>query len=100
MIFKNGQLFFQSQKTQKKFRTYEQLKEDMSQLNLNVKTDAEILYELIENFNKLQAGGEMNSEKEAKLLIILNDLEYLLHQVDNAAEFAKENGSGFLVTFF
>lgn len=68
----------------KSFRSYETLKKDIEALELTVKTDLELLNELLAKF---KSGGD-NQE----LLNILTDLEYLVHQFDNAQEFARLGG--------
>jgi nucleotide exchange factor SIL1 len=72
------------ERVRKSFRSYETLKKDFEALELAVKTDLELLNELLMRF---KAGGD-----DQKLLSILTDLEYLVHQFDNAQEFAKMGG--------
>lgn len=59
--------------TKNKFKSYEKIKEEMADLNLNIKTDYEILRELIAKLNE-------ELEKPEKLTI-LKDLEFYVHQV-------------------
>jgi hypothetical protein len=73
-----------SERVWKSFRSYETLKKDFEALNLSVKTDLELLNELL---NRFKSGGD-----DQKLLIILTDLEYLVHQFDNAQKFAQMGG--------
>lgn len=80
-----------------KYRTYEELKKDMVDLNLQVKTDIEILTNLVENFkkfvvNKSDLRYSEETDDDEEMLSTLVDLEYLVHQFDNAREFAKLNG--------
>lgn len=75
----------------KKFRTYEELKKEMADLNLNVKTDAEILTQHMRRFSDL-SNQHLTRENVDEIIIILKDFENLLHQVDNGEEFAKQNG--------
>lgn len=76
-----------------KFKTYEQLKKELSALEVNVKTDAEILNELLAKLKDLlHSDREMKVEEENVLVAALTDLEYLLHQIDNAQMFAKHDG--------
>jgi nucleotide exchange factor SIL1 len=72
------------ERVQKSFRSYETLKKDFEALELTVKTDLELLNELLMRF---KSGGD-----DQKLLNILTDLEYLVHQFDNAQEFAQMGG--------
>jgi nucleotide exchange factor SIL1 len=73
-----------SERVWKSFRSYETLKEDFEALNLTVKTDLELLNELL---NRFKSGGD-----DQILLNILTDLEYLVHQFDNAQHFAQMGG--------
>lgn len=82
-----------------KFRSYEELKKEFNALNMQVKTDIEIMTGLIENFRKFTVvksnqDAHKNSEdsEDEEILTTLVDLEYLVHQFDNAQEFAKLNG--------
>lgn len=57
----------------KNFRSYEELKKEMHGLNMDIKTDNEIMIELFDKFNK----SNSNDEK----LSILKDIEFYVHQV-------------------
>lgn len=63
------------------FRTYEQIKEDMKDLNYDIKTEYEIMKDLVDNFVK--------QEDELARTSTLNDLEYYVHKFDNAVDFVK-----------
>ena len=52
----------------------DELKEDMNALNLRMKTDVEIIQELVDLYK-----NETTSEEEK--VFILSDLEYYVHQV-------------------
>jgi hypothetical protein len=56
-----------------KFRSYEKLKEELSQMNLNIKTDGELITSLLKRFN--------TSEDKTEKVTILKDLEDLVHKV-------------------
>ena len=58
----------------KKFRSYDDLKKDLEELKLNVKTDNEILTGL---YGRLKQPDITSVEKKS----ILTDLEYHLHKV-------------------
>lgn len=73
-----------SERVWKNFRSYETLKKDFEALNLTVKTDLELLNELL---NRFKSGGD-----DQILLNLLTDLEYLVHQFDNAQQFAQMGG--------
>uniref|UniRef100_A0A2C9KY85 Nucleotide exchange factor SIL1 n=1 Tax=Biomphalaria glabrata TaxID=6526 RepID=A0A2C9KY85_BIOGL len=69
----------------KKFRSYDELKKAMQEINMSVKTEGEIVTELTE---KLKTGA-LNTEE---LKPILTDLEYYLHQIDSAKIFVDLGG--------
>lgn len=74
---------------------YETLKEELNALKINVTSDSELLKEFFEKFqsykNSVTAGTLTNIEVE-EVLDILNNLEYLLHQIDNAKIFSDMDG--------
>ncbi|KAF8567659.1 Nucleotide exchange factor SIL1 [Paragonimus westermani] len=73
------------QRTERKFRSYEELKADFESLNISVKTDLEILDDL---FVQL----ELETLNENLTLGLLEELSYLLHQIDNSKYFVEKNG--------
>ncbi|CAH1780538.1 unnamed protein product [Owenia fusiformis] len=73
-----------------KFKSYEELRKDLDAMNINVQTDNEIIEELVRRYN--------NSEVSTKEKIeILTDLEYHLHQIDNAQVFSDMGGLRLLI---
>ena len=58
----------------KKFKSYEELKKEFEDINMDIKTDAEIIEGLLEKMK------HPNTPRD-DLLTILTDLEYYLHQV-------------------
>ncbi|XP_026212826.1 nucleotide exchange factor SIL1 isoform X2 [Anabas testudineus] len=68
-----------------KYRPLEELKRDMAQLDLLVETDVQIIRRLLDQFNS------SNSTTEQKLNTLL-ELEYLVHQVDNAQSLCSMGG--------
>ena len=58
----------------KKFKDINEIKSDFKKMDMGIKTDVEILRELLQKYNKSDLGVE---EKKS----ILIDLEYYLHQV-------------------
>ncbi|XP_070769553.1 nucleotide exchange factor SIL1 [Enoplosus armatus] len=68
-----------------KFRPLEELKRDMAQLELLVETDVQVMRRLLTQFNS------SNSTTERRLSILL-ELEYLVHQVDNAQTLCSMGG--------
>ncbi|KFQ34835.1 Nucleotide exchange factor SIL1, partial [Mesitornis unicolor] len=73
------------EEVRKKFRPIEQLKEEFEKLNVKVETDYEIMVKLISKFN---SSASTLDEKVAALY----DLEYYVHQVDNAKDFLAMGG--------
>lgn len=73
------------EEVRKKFRPIEQLKEEFEKLNVKMETDYEIMVKLISKFNSSTSTLE---EKVAALY----DLEYYVHQVDNAKDFLSMGG--------
>ncbi|KAM4555251.1 nucleotide exchange factor SIL1 isoform 1-T1 [Odontesthes bonariensis] len=67
-----------------KYRPLEELKRDMAQLDLLVETDVQIMRRLLEQLNS-------SSTTEQRLSILL-ELEYLVHQVDNAQALCSMGG--------
>jgi len=65
-------------------KTYEQIKKEMEELQHSIKSEYEIIQDLL---------AEYKSAKEDSVKIdILLDLEYYVHQYDNAMDFAKMDG--------
>ena len=67
----------------KNFRSYETLKKELEELELNVQTDMELMNELLLKFKSGDDEDKLSS---------LTDLEYLVHQFDNAREFVRAGG--------
>ncbi|XP_050534194.1 nucleotide exchange factor SIL1 [Daktulosphaira vitifoliae] len=78
-----------SLKPSSRFRSYDELKKDFDSLNMTIKTDIEILGDLSTKFKNHIETYDMN---ENKLVNILTDMEYLVHQVDTAEVFISNNG--------
>ncbi|XP_011310023.1 nucleotide exchange factor SIL1 [Fopius arisanus] len=83
------------EEVKKAFRSYEDIKEDFKALEMNITTDSEILTDIFNKFKNyeksLASGSLLRSEADA-VLQIFNDLEFLLHQIDNAQVFADLGG--------
>ncbi|XP_053735001.1 nucleotide exchange factor SIL1 [Synchiropus splendidus] len=67
------------------FRPLEELKKDMAQLDMLVETDVQILRRLLNHFNSSSTSTEQR-------LNILEELEYMVHQVDNAQSLCMMGG--------
>ncbi|XP_059619512.1 nucleotide exchange factor Sil1 [Phlebotomus argentipes] len=78
----------QMKEIKSKFRTYEDIKHELKDhLNLDVKTDAEIISSFMKKYDGLKK-NTVNPE----VIKILDELEYLVHQIDNANNFVDQNG--------
>ena len=90
--------FFQNseyKEEKKKFRSYEELKIEMKDLKMNITTDAELLGGFFDRFTRHKNDiikGNLNSSKMEEILDVLNNLEFLIHQIDNAQLFADLGG--------
>ena len=73
-----------------KFRSMEELKEALGEVELNMETDIEIIKKLVESFKQTSD----NADKAT----ILEDLEYYLHQYDNALLFVDMGGLKDIIT--
>lgn len=67
------------------FRPIEDLKKDMEALDMLVETDVQVMRKLLNQFNTT------NSTTDEKVIALL-DLEYLVHQVDNAQNLVSMGG--------
>lgn len=73
-----------------KFRSYAELKEDFKMMNMGIKTGQEIVTELYEKLNSTNITSDQRE-------LVLSDLEYHLHQYDNAVLFCDLGGMSLLV---
>lgn len=73
----------------KNHRSYEELKEDLKELELGMKTEAELVKEMIEQYLKITKHDEPSN---ADRLTILEDLSYLSHSIDNSLLFVSLGG--------
>ncbi|XP_011632142.1 nucleotide exchange factor SIL1 isoform X1 [Pogonomyrmex barbatus] len=83
-------------KTEKRFkRFYETLKEELNALKVNVTSDSELLKRFFQKFQSYKSSittGTLTTIETEEVLDILNNLEYLLHQIDNAKIFSDMDG--------
>ncbi|KAL0973984.1 hypothetical protein UPYG_G00213880 [Umbra pygmaea] len=68
-----------------RFRPMEELKKDMASLDMLIQSDFQVISKLVSQFNSSNA----TVEEKVKAL---HDLEYLVHQVDNAQNLASRGG--------
>lgn len=88
-------MFQEAKEAASKYRSYDELKKEFAALNLTMKTDLEIMTGLFESYEKLLIMYSKVSEPSLvveSMVTVLTDLEYLVHQIDNAKEFVKSNG--------
>ncbi|VEN41610.1 unnamed protein product [Callosobruchus maculatus] len=78
-----------TEKNAKKFRSYEQLKTDFKELNMVPKMDIEILIDLMKQHKDELSKEEIDT---SSIVRILEDFDFLAHQIDNGVEFIKQNG--------
>lgn len=73
-----------------KYRSYSELKQDFEAMNMGIKTDNEIVTELL---------GRLKDEETGVLqrLQVLAELEYYLHQIDNAVVFNDLGGLPWII---
>lgn len=76
-----------------KFKKYEEIKKELDGLNLHVKTDAELLREACQKYKIIMSNKNIDIKgKNILVLDPLEDIDYLVHQFDNALEFVSLNG--------
>jgi len=73
-----------------RYRSYDQLKQELESIQMNFKTDLEIIQDLIKEL-KFNKDIDVNRK-----IVILQDLEYYLHQIDNAQNFVDMGGLSIL----
>lgn len=73
----------------KKFKSYKEIKEDLKYLELNMKSEAELMKELVDKFLKITGNDESS---RADKMTILEDIEYLSHSIDNSMIFISLGG--------
>lgn len=74
-----------AKKIREKYRSIEEIKEDFEAMELDLETDVEVMTKLIGRYNR---SGATVEEKIAAL----QDLEYYVHQIDNAKDLATIGG--------
>ncbi|KAL1498262.1 hypothetical protein ABEB36_009087 [Hypothenemus hampei] len=73
----------------KKFRTLDEIKKDLKDVQLHPKTDVEILKELFEIFDEEE---KKKNPDDNVILNIIKDIKHIGHQIDNGNEFYKMDG--------
>ncbi|KAF5296654.1 hypothetical protein FQR65_LT10194 [Abscondita terminalis] len=82
---KNEDRNAETEKINNQFKSYEELTND---LNIRPRSDNEILAELVQHHKDISK----KHPNDDRILTILEDLEFLLHQIDNANDFVQMNG--------
>jgi len=71
------------------------LKEELNALKVNITSDSELLKRFLQKFQSYKSSiitGTLTSIEIEEVLDILNNLEFLLHQIDNAKIFSDMDG--------
>lgn len=71
------------------FKTYEEIKKDLKNMRIHVKSDYEIMSELFTQYEEIIESKSFTTEE---IDTIFEDFEYLLHQIDNANTFINSGG--------
>lgn len=80
-------------KVKAKFKTYDEIKKELKDVNLEVKSDSDIMSALFERFEEiLKSKNPAENAVKAELDVMFEDLQYLVHQIDNANEFIDRKG--------
>ncbi|XP_041476573.1 nucleotide exchange factor SIL1-like [Lytechinus variegatus] len=74
------------EEVKQRYRSIEEIKKEFSKLEVDIKTDYEIMAELLDEYRK-----RIDLSPEARKLI-LQDLEFFVHKVDNGVDFASLGG--------
>lgn len=80
---------------EKKFKSYQELKKEFEALNMNISTETDLMKDYFNRFlsNKdILLLKTLDKKKIKKIVDILDDLEYLIHQIDNAQVFIDMGG--------
>lgn len=71
----------------KKFKSYATIKQELEEMDMKIKTDFQLMSDLFGKYDIIQ--GKSNLDEFGTLF---EDLEYLLHQIDNANDFVTAGG--------
>ncbi|XP_033122374.1 nucleotide exchange factor SIL1-like [Anneissia japonica] len=80
----------EAKKLQEKYRSYSELKKDFEAMNVMVETDTEIMQRLVEQYKQKDASLQQRVN-------VLLELEYYVHQIDNAQNLESVGGFQILV---
>ncbi|XP_062558109.1 nucleotide exchange factor Sil1 [Armigeres subalbatus] len=80
-------------KVKAKFKTYDEIKQELKEVNMEVKSDSDIMSTLFERFEVISKSKDLaETAVKAELDVLFEDLLYLTHQIDNANEFIDRQG--------
>lgn len=80
-------------KVKAKYKSYEEIRQELKDAQLDVKTDSDIMADLFEHFNEIRQAGQLaDATIKTELDAIFEDLQYLVHQIDNAVDFINRQG--------
>ena len=75
-----------------KYRSIEEIKSELEGVNLWMKEDIEIMQEMVDKINK-------SKSTKGEILEALDQLEYYVHQIDNARDLDSIGGLALVVNF-
>lgn len=81
----------QMEKIKKQYKSYAEIKQSFDAVRQNFKTDAEIIRDLIGEFRN-SSQEDKTDKNTKKQLKVLEDFNYLVHQIDNAMMFIDDGG--------
>uniref|UniRef100_A0A182WW16 Nucleotide exchange factor SIL1 n=1 Tax=Anopheles quadriannulatus TaxID=34691 RepID=A0A182WW16_ANOQN len=74
-----------------RFKSYEQIKQELKDANVELKSDSEIMTDLFDRFERALQHTSGPADRQ-ELDVLFEDLEYLAHQIDNALQFIDRGG--------
>lgn len=79
-----------AESSKRSFRTIDEIQEEFRKLKIDMKTDLEILTNMMQSYKS----SDINDRDR---VMLLKELEYYVHQIDNAQNFASMDGIYFLI---
>uniref|UniRef100_A0A182QUE1 Nucleotide exchange factor SIL1 n=1 Tax=Anopheles farauti TaxID=69004 RepID=A0A182QUE1_9DIPT len=73
-----------------RFKSYEQIKQELKDANVELKSDSEIMTDLFARFDDVLK--QTHTTERQELDAMFEDLQYLAHQIDNALQFIDRGG--------
>lgn len=78
-------------KVKAKYKSYEEIRQELKDAQLEIKTDSDIMADLFKHFDEIRKEGRL-ADSKTELDVIFEDLQYLVHQIDNAVDFINRQG--------